>query len=264
MWVTTEEPQTGLPFDPVEIDSPAAFADLLTEARLQAGLSIRDVSRRTGVPVSTLGGYFGGRHLPPPNRPEALRELLAAIRVPAEDHDRWLAALRRAAKGRRAPTPSVSVPYPGLRPYDTTDAATFFGRERATADLTRLVHRARTESDTPLVVVTGASGSGKSSLLRAGLAPALTGWHVVVFEVGEDPAGSLDRIPDPPQEALGSCLVVDQAERLWSTTDADGRARFLERLVAWVRPSPTQLRLDGGAPPPPRPRVAVIGMRADF
>ncbi|KAB7744235.1 AAA family ATPase [Nostocoides sp. F2B08] len=264
MPMTSDGATSGMPFDPAEIDSPAAFADLLTEARLRAGMSIRDVSRRTEVPVSTLGGYFGGRHLPPPNRPEALRELLAAIRVPEKDHDRWLAALRRAAKGRRTPAPTVSTPYPGLRPYGTDDAATFFGRERATADLTRLVHRARTESDTPLVVVTGASGSGKSSLLRAGLAPALTGWHVVVLEVGDDPAGSLDRIPDPAEDAVGLCLVVDQAERLWSTTDAMGRAEFLERLTAWARPTSAAAPPDDAPPRPTRPRVAVIGLRADF
>ncbi|MGA8046193.1 MAG: helix-turn-helix domain-containing protein [Dermatophilaceae bacterium] len=263
--MSRERQTSDVRFDPTEIDSPTAFAELLTEARLNAGMSIRDVSRRTEVPVSTLGGYFGGRHLPPPNRPDALRELLAAIGVPEEDHDRWLAALRRAARGRRASAPSVSTPYPGLRPYGTDDAATFFGRDRATEDLTRLVHRAHTESDLPLVVVTGASGSGKSSLLRAGLAPSLQGWQVVVMEVGEDPSSGLDRIPEPPEGAQGTCLVVDQAERLWSTTDAQQRADFLERLMAWVRPTRTASPLDGGGPRVTQsPRVAVVGMRADF
>jgi WD40 repeat protein/transcriptional regulator with XRE-family HTH domain len=253
-------------FDPAEIDSPAAFAELLTTARLNAGMSIREVSRRTDVPVSTLGGYFGGRHLPPPNRPDALRDLLSAIGIPEAAHDRWLRALRRAAKGRRATPSAIGTPYPGLRPYGTEDAAAFFGRDRATAELTRLVHRAHTESDTPIVVVTGASGSGKSSLLRAGLAPALESWHVVVTEVDADPCGSLDRIPDPPEEAVGACLIVDQAERLWSVSDAETRAAFLDRLTAWVHPTRRTPSADGTADPRATepPRVAVIGMRADF
>ena len=58
-------------------------------------------------------------------------------------------------------------PYRGLLPYDQAHAAVFFGRDRLTAELAGLL------AETGLVVLTGASGAGKTSLLQAGLVPAL-------------------------------------------------------------------------------------------
>jgi WD40 repeat protein len=62
-------------------------------------------------------------------------------------------------------------PYRGLLPFEETDAEVFYGRERLTAELT--VRLAARVTRGGLVVVTGASGAGKSSLLRAGLVPKL-------------------------------------------------------------------------------------------
>ena len=62
-------------------------------------------------------------------------------------------------------------PYRGLLPFGEADAEVFYGRERLTTELA--VSMARRVSSGGLVVVTGASGAGKSSLLRAGLLPAL-------------------------------------------------------------------------------------------
>ena len=58
-------------------------------------------------------------------------------------------------------------PFPGLRPYAAADHAWFFGREEQSLALYRLVDRGR------LVAVVGSSGSGKSSVVRAGLMPLL-------------------------------------------------------------------------------------------
>src|SRR5262245_35681714 len=58
-------------------------------------------------------------------------------------------------------------PFPGLRPFDFDDHEFFFGREDQIFSLYRLVERNR------FVVVVGSSGSGKSSLVRAGLHPLL-------------------------------------------------------------------------------------------
>ncbi|MCB1716820.1 MAG: hypothetical protein KDK05_16975, partial [Candidatus Competibacteraceae bacterium] len=75
---------------------------------------------------------------------------------------------------------STAQPYPGLRPFYSTDAEYFFGRE---AHITALYKKLLLRR---FVAVIGASGSGKSSLVRAGLHPMLDskrdpGWHVVVL-----------------------------------------------------------------------------------
>ena len=79
-------------------------------------------------------------------------------------------AAQRPQRGRAAaPVPVVSRnPYKGLRPFETDDARDFFGRDQETQRLVELVAGSR------LVVVVGPSGSGKSSLVRAGLVPALS------------------------------------------------------------------------------------------
>ena len=59
------------------------------------------------------------------------------------------------------------LPYLGLLPYDEAHEPVFFGRERLTAELAGKL------AQTGIVMVTGASGAGKTSLLRAGLGPAL-------------------------------------------------------------------------------------------
>jgi WD40 repeat protein len=73
-------------------------------------------------------------------------------------------------------------PYRGLLPYDQAHEAVFFGRERLTAELAGRL------AETGIVILTGARGAGKTSLLQAGLLPALSrgvqvpgsaGWPVV-------------------------------------------------------------------------------------
>ena len=68
--------------------------------------------------------------------------------------------------------------------FDEGDAQLFFGREALTADLARLL------CQFPFLAVIGASGSGKSSLVRAGLVPLLKG--IVQFDVGSSPWASND------------------------------------------------------------------------
>ena len=61
----------------------------------------------------------------------------------------------------------VVNPYPGLRHFETEESHLFFGRDRQIAELASRLERNR------FVAVVGVSGSGKSSLVRAGLIPAL-------------------------------------------------------------------------------------------
>ncbi len=76
-----------------------------------------------------------------------------------------------AAGGDRGPRWVHGCPYRGLEPFGEADAEVFYGRERLTSELA--VKLAGQLTRAGLLVVTGASGAGKSSLLRAGLLPAL-------------------------------------------------------------------------------------------
>ena len=104
--------------------------------------------------------------------------------------------------------PSDAPPYLGLRNFDEGDAARFFGRS---ADVSRLLDRL---TATRFLVVLGASGSGKSSLVRAGLIPALRrgllpgsdSWAIRVFRPGEKP---LERLADALVDLDGH-LVADR------------------------------------------------------
>jgi len=88
----------------------------------------------------------------------------------------------------------VKNPFPGLRPFETDEYRLFFGREGQADELISRLSRAR------FLAVVGTSGSGKSSLIRAGLMPALrggmmkgagSGWRIAVMRPGGDPIGNL-------------------------------------------------------------------------
>ena len=85
-------------------------------------------------------------------------------------------------------------PFPGLRPFEAEEDYLFFGREK---QIDELLRRLRT---TRFLSVIGTSGSGKSSLVRAGLVPALEGgfmasagssWRIATFRPAGDPIGNL-------------------------------------------------------------------------
>lgn len=128
-------------------------------------------------------------------------------------------------------------PWRGLHAYRRADASLFFGRERV---LEALLERFTGPTTPRLVAVLGASGVGKSSLVRAGLLPRLVrdGWRVAVAEhFAEDP----DRRLDAALEDLGASgrrlLVLDQLEELVTQGPAPARqeavlARLARRLAA--------------------------------
>jgi transcriptional regulator with XRE-family HTH domain/energy-coupling factor transporter ATP-binding protein EcfA2 len=151
------------------------FGRELTLARLRAGLTIREVARATGLPLSTAGDYFSGPHLPPPGQPRLLEEILRVCGETDESRVReWTDALSRArrAPGKRAGR--LTAPYRGLASFEPEDAPFFFGRADVTEQLVAMATGKDAVSGVPLTVV-GPSGSGKSSLLRAGLVPRLLG-----------------------------------------------------------------------------------------
>jgi WD40 repeat protein/DNA-binding SARP family transcriptional activator len=128
------------------------------------------------------------------------------------------------------PTTSSVCPYKGLAAYDVADTESFYGRDDDVATCLDRLDRH------PLLVVTGASGCGKSSLVRAGLIPELqrAGRKVAVFMPGTDPhaamTGALAGIDD------GSpVLVIDQFEELFTGVGDPSRAQsFCARLAAYA------------------------------
>jgi DNA-binding SARP family transcriptional activator/WD40 repeat protein len=172
------------------------------------------------------------------------------------------------------PSEPEVCPFRGLAPFDAAHAEYFFGRERLVADLVaRLIGSA-------LIAVVGSSGSGKSSVLRAGLLPALADgvlpgserWRQVVMRPGEHPRAELGRAlarvasgeaepdgDDPLATSLDSLgpderlvLIVDQLEEIFTACRAEAeRADFADALAALAEDANRRV-------------VVVLGIRADY
>ena len=134
-----------------------------------------------------------------------------------------------AENSTAAPAPDAvagQCPYRGLAGYGSDDASVFVGRERLTVVLAGRI------ADSRVVVVAGASGSGKSSAVRAGLVPALragalpqsAAWRVIVT------TPTSGRSTDSPADVV----VLDQAEELFTVLDEPDRTGLLERLRGFV------------------------------
>ncbi|WES65549.1 BTAD domain-containing putative transcriptional regulator [Microbacter sp. GSS18] len=135
----------------------------------------------------------------------------------------------------------TDCPYRGLGTYQEGDAGDFFGREDEIATATR-----RLEA-TGLVIVTGASGSGKSSLVRAGVVPSLRRRGRRVLVLGPGPA-----ITETLRDAVSAgrrtdAIVVDQFEEVLES-GAEVGADVAATLAAFIR--------DGGK--------VIITVRSDF
>jgi class 3 adenylate cyclase/tRNA A-37 threonylcarbamoyl transferase component Bud32 len=121
------------------------------------------------------------------------------------------------APGVDAPPPATECPYRGLLAFDAEDERFFFGRELVVAELVERIAPGR------LIAVVGASGSGKSSVLRAGLVAAVRARAVPRIEdavVITPDAGSTIAMPDSPARVL----VVDQLEECSRSATMPSRA----------------------------------------
>jgi WD40 repeat protein/transcriptional regulator with XRE-family HTH domain len=247
-------PVEETPVDQERIATAADFARALQALRERAGLTIREVAKAAGTSVSTTGDYFSGRHLPL-DRHQFVRILAACGEDDPQRIDWWQAALARV---RRAPGRRGEPPYRGLARFEARDARWFFGRE----DVTELVSfLAEQRSELPLMLV-GASGAGKSSLLRAGVLPRLeaAGRTVTVVDLTAAGVTELTRVisglAGPPQAAgtgaaagAGtSALIVDQFEAVFTLCRDEAERRVLIAALCGLA----------------RTRLVVLALRADY
>src|ERR1700730_5901271 len=98
-----------------------------------------------------------------------------------------------ATAGRPSSPPGIENPFPGLRPFEKDESDIFFGRDDETYDLLKKLRTVH------FLAVLGPSGSGKSSIVRAGLLAALgqgymadeAPWRTAVLRPGNGPVGQL-------------------------------------------------------------------------
>jgi len=270
----------------IALDLFTTFGDLLRYLRRRAGLTQRELSIAVGYSDTQISRLEHNERMP--DIATVTARFLPALHI--EDQPEVAERLLElAATVRREDAPAVGLPpYKGLHYFDETDAELFFGREALTSVLVEHLTE-RLVSDQRFLAIVGASGSGKSSLVCAGLIPALqwqqpsSGWPVFIMTPTAHPLEALatalnretqrslpvrklvDELARNPQslqaaleqsaQAAGAShtiLIVDQFEELFTLCRSEAeQATFVESLVT------TAFQPGGLA-------MIVIVLRADF
>jgi WD40 repeat protein len=233
--------------------APLDLAAVESIARSYVGDDVRDLPLESIARAS--GGSPGRIHelVSEWARDEAGRRLTAAAEWLAEGRERRTADLDFANNviglrlGRLYDADGVAAdetacPYKGLASFDATDAEYFFGRERLVGELAARTVRVG------LLGVVGASGSGKSSAVAAGLLPSLRAgllpgserWRQVSLRPGEHPVAELAAQVGPDLEAALAAgqpddrlvLAVDQFEEVFTLcADVAERSTFIDTIA---------------------------------
>ncbi|MFE0424135.1 helix-turn-helix domain-containing protein [Streptomyces sp. NPDC058953] len=231
------------------------FALELRKLRGQAGgVTYRAMARRVPFSVTTLSRAAAGEQLP------SLEVALAYAGACGGDVEEWKRRWREVseeiAQQVLADDDGTESPYQGLARFEPGDRDRFFGRDDLIAKALELVSGHR------FAAVFGPSGSGKSSLLRAGLVPALRehGHGLTAIRIltpGEHPLHTHTTALTPKTtNANGAVqgdtlLLVDQFEELFTLcTDPAERTAFIDHLLT-ARDPDSHLRV-------------IIAVRADF
>ena len=121
----------------------------------------------------------------------------------------------------------IRNPFPGLRPFESDEAHLFFGRDGQSDELVRRLGRTR------FLAIVGTSGSGKSSLVRAGLLPSLQGgymasagshWRIALMRPGSAPISNL-------ATALSALDLVGNADEAKEDADSELIHRLAEAAL---------------------------------
>ncbi|AZP19887.1 NACHT domain-containing protein [Streptomyces aquilus] len=175
--------------------------------------------------------------------PEELRDYTCLDFSDGLDADRLLETVQaglRQSKAKSTLTENADpAPYPGLMPFSESDAPVFFGRDELAAEVLNTLARHGT------CAVIGESGSGKTSLVNAGVLPALRAgvlpgselWPIVrVREDGRatELEAGLRSLADLPENSRKVVVVLDQFEELL-TREPVGRSHPLDLLRTLMR-----------------------------
>lgn len=215
--------------------SRQAFAALVDAERRAQHLSIRAVARIADVPATTAQGWLNGRHFPTPALRGRFLQLVEHLGLlPMVPDDLWVDSW----SGIEPALHAGHSPYLGLRPFDIADQDLFYGRASQSSRIAAAVLDLAAADGHGLVALVGPSGSGKSSVLAAGLLGqevcegALVGWTGVAITVEQlltepEPAEHTTRPAGVPGRRL---VVVDQFEDALLLPAAD-RQRALSALA---------------------------------
>ncbi|MEE1649980.1 AAA family ATPase [Brachybacterium sp. J144] len=214
---------------------PDGVIAALAEARETRGLSYRALGKAVAISPATLQGWLTGKYAPQLSMRSEFEKLVVELGLTdppgaggAVTSADWWEVLRSDAGRKRA----IPSPYPGMRSYGVEMAAAFVGREELIAALHDHLGARLHGDESPLLLVTGRSGVGKSSVVAAaiGTLPAPSGEPVrrEVVTPGVAALDALDRLRGGELDVL----VIDHAETLWTALPAAQRDELLERLAA--------------------------------
>ncbi|MFF4062474.1 helix-turn-helix domain-containing protein [Streptomyces sp. NPDC001668] len=217
------------------------FAHELRSLRRDSGSpSYRTMAQRTGLSVTALSRAASGERL------ASAAVVRAYAQACGADPDEW--ERRREAVAEEAAPQGAEEgdsPYQGLARFEPEDRDLFFGRDQPAEDALKLV------VDHRFAVLHGTSGSGKSSLLRAGLLPRLEDlireqaceMELRLITPGPRPAATHERLLEPAPDGPERFVVVDQFEEIFTLCrDRADRWRFVDRLLA-ARDPASRLRV---------------------
>jgi WD40 repeat protein len=275
---------------PSTLDRFSTFGDLLRFLRRRAGITQMELAAAVGYSDGQISRLEQNLRLPDATTVEARF-------VSALDLERDSAAIARlidlARNMRREDAPALGLcPYKGLKYFDESDAELFIGREALTA---KLVGRVRGLATGPenrtgrFLAIVGASGSGKSSLVRAGLIPALrwdektVDWRICLLTPTASPLDELASEVTPGNRSLVSVAdFIDDLRReprslqLYARREAKSQVGFrllfvvdqFEEVFALCRSEEERAafiaNLLTAAADPDGPTVVIITLRADF
>ncbi len=252
--MNSEENRGNMSTQSFSPDSFQTFGDLLKYLRRRQRLTQLELSIAVGYSEAQIGRLEKNQRLPDLTAVKAL--FIPALHL--EDEPQLAShflELAQSARQENAPLPGIA-PYKGLLFFDEPDADLFFGREALTARLTEHVVELAMDASARFLAVVGASGSGKSSLMRAGLAVSLkhVGWDIHVFTPTTDPVRMLDANLNPvrTKDEERVLLLVDQFEEVFTLCRNEmERIAFLEKLISSAQEKSKKI-------------TVVIALRADF